>query len=342
MTFKFNKHLLLGWHRHLYIALLLITSLLFLSIIPYFLSGQGLVQVRNSLIYDVRDNGAYEWTPDDMPSGFILEEAPTPRYVGVRLEGLIGKRSLSAEGSALDATLIIARSMISNQRPGQPVRTLFKYAISPVFDQGLGYCADYAQVLMGMTHSLGIPNRSWAISFKGYSGDGHAFNEIYDFKLKKWVFVDSFYSFYVVDDVGTPLSVLELREALLQDYRKSIRVIKIDPEKFGFKNTDAALSYYRRGMPELYMWWGNNVISYGNNRLVAFAARFSRVAEQAVAILTRVQPRLVLHTSYIDPEGFQILRRLRYQLLSFFFFGCATSVFFVYMRCYDRNNRQTL
>ena len=38
------------------------------------------------------------------------------------------------------------------------------------------------------------------MSFDGYGGDGHAFSEIFDTQRQHWIFVDSFYSFYVTDE----------------------------------------------------------------------------------------------------------------------------------------------
>lgn len=53
------------------------------------------------------------------------------------------------------------------------------------------------------------------MSFAGYSGEGHAFNEIYDHRLAKWVVIHSFFSFHLtVRASGEPLSSLELRERL--------------------------------------------------------------------------------------------------------------------------------
>src|SRR3546814_14332335 len=79
--------------------------------------------------------------------------------------------------------------------------------------------------------------------------NGHAFNEIWDPALQKWVFIDSFVSFYVVDRAsGVPLSALEFRAALLEEPdAEAIEVMQTVPERFPFKSVERALDWYRRG-----------------------------------------------------------------------------------------------
>jgi hypothetical protein len=90
------------------------------------------------------------------------------------------------------------------------------------------------------------------MSFDGYGGDGHAFSEIFDTQRQHWIFVDSFYSFYVTDEHGEPLSVADFRRRLLLPAAPP-QVVPIQPGKFAFKSGQAALDYYRRGADAFYL-----------------------------------------------------------------------------------------
>jgi hypothetical protein len=65
----------------------------------------------------------------------------------------------------------------------------------------------------------------------------------------------------------------------------------------GFVHVHKALDYYRRGLPEWYLWWGNAVFSDDANPLARWAARLSGGLGRAASILVGTQPRIrVLHT----------------------------------------------
>ena len=90
-----------------------------------------------------------------------------------------------------------------------PLTNLLLPVFLQIREQGKGYCADYSQVFTALALSTGIPVREWGLGFEGF-GRGHAFNEVYDSEQRKWVFIDSYHSLYVIDRGShNPLSTIE-------------------------------------------------------------------------------------------------------------------------------------
>ena len=88
---------------------------------------------------------------------------------------------------------------------------LLKYSLDNK-KQGIN-CRSKAQILNEMCLALGIYARKvWIMPNSGYDNDCHVVNEIWDTTLHKWVMLDITNNEYWVDENGTPLSVLEIRE----------------------------------------------------------------------------------------------------------------------------------
>lgn len=85
--------------------------------------------------------------------------------------------------------------------------------------QGIN-CRNKAQILNEMCLALGIYVRKvWICPYSAYDQDCHVVNEVWDTDLKKWVMLDITNDQYWVDENGTPLSVLEIREkGALQEF----------------------------------------------------------------------------------------------------------------------------
>lgn len=79
-------------------------------------------------------------------------------------------------------------------------------------DHGIN-CRCKAQILNEMCLALGIYARKvWIMPNSGYDNDCHVVNEVWDTELNKWVMLDITNNEYWVDESGTPLSVLEIRQ----------------------------------------------------------------------------------------------------------------------------------
>jgi len=77
--------------------------------------------------------------------------------------------------------------------------------------QGIN-CRAKAQILNEMCLSLGIYSRKvWIMPYSDYDTDCHVVNEVWDSTLNQWVMLDITNNTYWVDENGTPLSILEIR-----------------------------------------------------------------------------------------------------------------------------------
>lgn len=74
-------------------------------------------------------------------------------------------------------------------------------------------CRSKAQILNEMCLALGIYSRKvWIMPYSEYDSDCHVVNEVWDNNLNKWVMLDITNNQYWIDENGTPLSILEIRE----------------------------------------------------------------------------------------------------------------------------------
>lgn len=267
-------------------------------------SGYEITQIRNSMIAERGVSGDFDWTPDRTPPGFLQETAAAPRDFRQVADALVS--TLPPSSSELEVAIALARHLDEGPGPGGGgIKSDTSDAYRQIRTSRMGYCSDYTQVMNGLAYASGVPIREWGMSFGEYTGDGHAFSEIFDRTLGKWVFVDSFYSFYAVDrTTGLPLSVLELRERLANgEGERQIDVRVISPEQFGFKNAAMALHYYRRGMEHFFLYFGNNVFSYDENRMVAALGPVSRALEELSGIAQGILPGIRLfRTKTNEPD----------------------------------------
>lgn len=250
------------------------------------------VRVRNALIFDVIDMREIQWIPSRYPRSFKLDTSSPP----VLFQNAVARMERSATGynADVDLALAIGRYLAVGKVKGGAIQSDTVSTFETIMREGTGYCADFTQVFNGLAHAAALPVREWGMSFDGFGGEGHAFNEIFDRERGQWVFVDAFYSFYVTDrSTDLPMSALQFRERL-KDRKSwpSIRVVPISDVRFAFDSEIRALEYYYRGVDEFYVWWGNNVFQYDSSPMVQVAARISRSAEQVFAILAGVHPQI--------------------------------------------------
>ena len=269
--------------------------------------ARDLVKFRNSMLVEVGAPDAFDWRPADRPADFREEHAAPPPEMRDAVGVAVGSESRNSE---LRTALDLARHLAKNRQRGSvPIQKSTIETYRTIVGEGQGYCADFTQVFNGLAHAAGLEVREWGMSFEGYGGNGHAFSEVFDRGLDQWVFVDSFYSFYVTNHSGRPLSATELRDRLLAG-STDLHVEPIVAEKFGFKSPERALAYYRRGAASFYMWWGNDVFTYDNNAVLARLGA-SRALQQLAGVVLGVQPSLMLETGHIQTQGLFELRLIR-------------------------------
>lgn len=78
--------------------------------------------------------------------------------------------------------------------------------------QGIN-CRGKSQIINEMCLALGIASRKiWIMPNSVYDNECHVVNEVWDSQLNKWVMFDITSNFYWVDENGTPLSAIEIRD----------------------------------------------------------------------------------------------------------------------------------
>ncbi len=274
--------------------------------------ARDLVKFRNAMVVKIGRADVFDWQPATRPADFREEHAEAPPEIRDAVNSAVGSESRNSEFlTALD----LARHLAKNrQRAAPPIKKSTIETYREIVGQGQGYCADFTQVFNGLAHAAGLEVREWGMSFEGYGGNGHAFSEVFDRGRNQWVFIDSFYSFYVTDHTGRPLAASELRDRLLTR-STDLHVEPIVAEKFGFKSPERALDYYRRGAPSFYLWWGNDVFSYDNNAVLAHLSA-SRALQQLAGIMLGIQPAMMLAAGHIQAQGLLELRLIRGLLVS--------------------------
>lgn len=264
-----------------------------------------MTRFRNSLIASVGEPTDFDWAANQAPLGFRQESLPAPAPLGSAAED---HREADAVGT-MQALVRHLRSLPKRRGPIQS-NTLETYRI--IREEGRGYCADYTQVFNGLAHAATLPVREWGMSFDRFSGDGHAFSEVYDAESGQWVFVDPMHGFYVRDRAtGRPLSVLAFRDRLATGTASaSVEVVPIG-DAFMFDSAQEAIEYYRAGADQFYLWFGNDVFSYDNHVLVRLLGPVSRPLEQLAAIFFGVHPTIRILPTATNQSEIDALFALR-------------------------------
>ena len=289
-------------------------------------SSMEAVRLRNALIFEVVDVASLDWNPPEYPASFKQNRQEAPAAYQDAITAIAGQR-IPERPQFGDAIALGSHLAVEGFKGGR-IQSDAVTNLEGIVERGAGYCADFAQVYNGLAHTLSLPVREWGMSFGGFNGDGHSFNEVFDYANNRWVFIDSYFSFYVTDRLsGEPLSVLDFRDRLRREGgRNSIAVVPISEERFLFGSHEIALNYYQRGVDEYYMWWGNNVFDYDQSLPVSLAGKASRTLEQVVAIVTGVHPEIRIPRVPGNAAAIAELERIRARLLILFSLGSVSTL----------------
>ena len=268
----------------------------------------------------------YDWTPANVPAGFAVERAePLPLYADI-----VTRDQLKVDGDDWATALAIGRHLLPDgRRQGGAIQADLADTYTRITQQGEGYCGDYADSFTGFATAAGVFSRPWAFSFDGFGGHGHIFNEIWDSQRARWVMIDVFNNFYVIDASGEPLSAMAFRAAL-EAGAGDLRLIPVDPlASPGFREEAKAFDYYRRGLPEWYMWWGNNVFEYDQAPLVQALGSVHRAAEQLGGVVSGVHPGIRILATEQNVAQRETMQMLRIRLWVVTVLGVLCCLFFV-------------
>ncbi|HMV62034.1 MAG TPA: transglutaminase-like domain-containing protein [Rhodocyclaceae bacterium] len=271
---------------------LLLATVVCMAILAAFLGVQAIpsteaVRLRNALLVEPSSPADFTWTPAQVPAGFLQDAGPVePLFADVvRNLGIAALPDDRAKALALSAHL---SQHADQEGPIQSDLQTTYHAIR----KGAGYCADYTAVYLALARAAGLFAREWGFSFDGFGGHGHAVVEVFDRQHQRWMFLDVFNNFHpVYADSGEILSVAEFR-AFLHGEGPAVRIVKTGPGRAGMKYEDKLLAYYRHGMDQWYLWWGNAVFDYERAPVVAALGHVSRSLEQLGAIVAGVHPHV--------------------------------------------------
>lgn len=258
---------------------------------PNLMSATDVVRLRNALLFQAQ-HAQSDWTPTSIPSDFLLE----PPRAGGFFADVVKQHRLAESGDDWITALSIGAHLLSGgKRASEPIQADLRTTYRVIMSEGKGYCGDYADVFLALAHASGIHARAWAFSFDGFGGHGHIFNEVWSRQLGRWVALDIQNNQYFADERGLPLSALELRRRVGANEPFQLRRVR-DDVRPGFAHADKYVAYYKKGLGEWYLWWGNAVQAQEDAPWVRAAARFGRGAEQLMAVALGVHPAIrVLH-----------------------------------------------
>src|SRR6266550_2213521 len=215
------------------------------------------VRLRNALLLRRGNEADFSWTPDTVPADFRAERAPPSADYAAIVQSLgVGEVELD-----WDKARLLAAHLARHAGDKGPIRSDLATTYHRI-QQGYGYCADFVKAYLGLAHAAGLFARQWAFSFDGFGGHGHTFVEVFDRQRGRWIFIDVFNNFHAIDvSSGEVLAALDFRE-IVAGNQAGVAMRPNGSGRLGFIHEAKALDYYRRGVPEWYMWWGNAVFSY--------------------------------------------------------------------------------
>lgn len=259
------------------------------------------VEVRNSLVVELGTPEETGWSPDAVPEAFNWESRPAPeRFVAVA-EGVL--REAPAAATDFDKARLLARHIGANAREGRPIQANAWETYQKLTSGQGGYCSDFTQTINALGLAAGLEVREWGFAWESLA-NGHAFNEVWEPSLQKWLFLDSHHGFTVADSAsGVPLSALEFRDHLMSETDPSaVSFVPIHEESFDARRIEIERLFYGRGAPRMFLLMGNNVFSYDAHPVIRFAEDLPRSVEMLAAILLGEHPRFLFVPPDDQPE----------------------------------------
>lgn len=301
----------LGWRRGVWLSLAVLI-LCVMSLAPYLTSSTELVRMRNALVLIDQGSTGFDWTPASVPPSYLQERGPVdPFFVDVAQQlGLAALPDDWARAIAISRHLLGSSPVLL----GGAIKLDLRGTYRRIVGSGQGYCGDFVDVFMAIALAAGMPVRSWAFSFDGFGGDGHVWPEIWNRQLGRWQLVDIFDNFYFFETPGVPLSALEFRQSLLGNSTQ-LKLAPLYPgARVGWFVKEKAWAYYRRGLTEWYMWWGNDLFTYDRAFLVHTFSGVSRSLAQLGGIAQGVFPPVKLMVTEANRDQASAMWRLRMHL----------------------------
>jgi hypothetical protein len=272
------------------------------------------VRIRNGLGATVGQPADFNWTPDSVPSGYLLSKTAPPAEFTAIAGTLRSSAGPTAKDPDFEFSLAVSRDLMrAEKRIGTPVRARALPTYRAITEQGRGYCADFVKAFNAIAIAGDVPVRQWGLAFTAF-GSGHTFNEIYDRVRGKWLLVDSFHSLYFADpQTSEPLSTIEVHDRLLSldPQHRDVRIVPIVPGRLPFRSEAMALDYYRVGMRQLWLVWGNNALDFEKHHVTGPVSRISRGAGQLIGLVLGQYPTIRIYPTGVSERDLRELYRAR-------------------------------
>jgi len=266
------------------------------------LPASNAVRVRNALLLRRGIASDFDWTPERAPPGFHVEHQTAPMVIAEAVAAA-GIRDVPGDWPR---ALALVTLLLRNVRDTGPIladlATTYRGIVA-----GSGYCSDFVRVFIAASNEVGVFCRQWAFSFDGFGGHGHTVVEVYDRQRSRWTFLDVHNNVYAVRK-GTqePLAAIEVREALLTA-PESLEFRRAGEGRLGYPHAHKLLDYYRRGAPEWYLWFGNDVVSRERRGPAALVAGWSGRAAHRLSSMVGSLPPIV---ALVDPRSESAVARM--------------------------------
>ncbi len=281
----------------LYKRLLVANVVAILTVLSYVASlaipASEATRIRNAFLIETVTQKEIDWTPAQLPPGFIsVTFPPTPLYADV-----VNQLRLDSLGGDWPKALVLASHLTEHAHDLGPIQSDLDTAYHAIVEHGRGYCADFTQVYLGLARAAGLFAREWGFSLDGFGGYGHAFVEVFDRQRDRWVWIDVYNNVHAVDrTTRDPLSAAEFR-SYARGERGNVDVVRNGPGRLGYVHTEKLVDYYRRGSSAWYLWAGNAVFRYERSLSVRMGGKLGRGMEQLAAIAQGVHPKI-----YVVPD----------------------------------------
>lgn len=273
-------------------------------------SSQG-VRVRNAFLLRRGEDADFAWTPDKVPASFRVEKLRPPASIFAAATAV---RAASEPGDWNQARALVTM-LVRNWKSDGPIQS----DLATTYDRiiaGSGYCADYVRVYLAAATGIGLFCRQWAFAFDGFGGHGHTFVEVFDRQRAKWIFLDVHNNVFATPaGSDEPMSGGDLRRALLDGAEIEFR--RAGDGRLGFRHFDKLLDYYRRGVDQWYLWWGNDVVARDgmgvSGALMVVSGRLANVATSALYL-----PPMMVIVTPSNADTIVRMERLRKRVMTAF------------------------
>ena len=269
------------------------------------------IRVRNAFLLRRGREEDFAWTPASRPSDYRVETLRPP----AEIERALADAGVPAIDDDWDRAKALVTMLVAHRRREGAIRADLATTFRGIVD-GNGYCSDYVRVYLAAASRVDLFCRQWAFSFDGFGGHGHTFVEVFDRRRSAWSFLDVHNNVYaVLSGSPAPLSALELRRALVER-ASDVQFPRAGPGPLGFPHRDKLVDYYRRGVAEWYLWWGNDVITRDATRLPQPIARWLGPLLHRVRGATWRLPPLVALTTAENDARVVAMERLRRRIIA--------------------------